>query len=41
MAQEQLSELSVISIENSIARNINLEEVMKTFAEMKVRKVDF
>lgn len=39
MAQERLSGLSVISIENRLARNINFEKV--TFADMKVRKVEF
>lgn len=36
MVQERFSRLSVISIENRIARNINLEEIIKPFAEMKV-----
>jgi hypothetical protein len=41
MGQERLSGLSVISIENRNARNINLEEKIKTFAEMKARRIKF
>lgn len=41
MAEERLSGLSIISIENRRARNLNLEEVINKFAQMKARKVNF
>jgi hypothetical protein len=41
MGQEGRSGLSIISIENRTARNINLEEIIKTLSEMKARKGGF
>jgi hypothetical protein len=41
MAEERLSGLANISIENSRARQLNLEDVIDKFAQMKARKVNF
>jgi hypothetical protein len=41
MGQERLRGLSTISNKNRTARNINLEAIIKHFAEMKARKVEF
>lgn len=39
MAQERLSDLSIISIENEIAQTLDYDEVNTTFAQQKARKV--
>lgn len=41
MAEERLSGLANISIENRRARQLNLEDVIDKFAQMKARKVNF
>jgi hypothetical protein len=41
IAEERLSGLVNISIENGRARQLNLEEVIDKFAQMKARKVNF
>lgn len=39
IGQERLSNLSIISIEYNIVKNINYDDVINEFAEMKARKV--
>jgi len=39
IGQERLSNLSIISIEYNIVKNINYDDVIDEFAEMKARKV--
>ena len=41
VAQERLHELALPSIDQDIARQLNLTEVIDQFAEMKARKKDF
>jgi hypothetical protein len=41
MGQKQLSGLLVMSIENKTAKDVNLEETIKSFSEIKARKVEF
>ncbi|XP_065650237.1 uncharacterized protein LOC136078394 [Hydra vulgaris] len=41
MQQERLAGLATLSSENDIARNINLTELVSTFAKTKARKVKF
>lgn len=41
MSQERLDGLAMLSIESDIAEELDLEEVVKTFAEIKARKVSF
>jgi len=38
MSQERLSSLSVLSIENGFAKDIDFEEVINSFASVKARK---
>ena len=38
MTQERLSDLSLLSIENERARNLDLNEVIKVFASNKARR---
>ena len=38
MVQDRLSGLSILSIENNRARNLNLSEIVKQFAEKKVNR---
>ncbi|KAL4718917.1 hypothetical protein ACJJTC_013499 [Scirpophaga incertulas] len=37
----RLSNLAILSIENSMARNLNFDDVINTFAEQKVRRKEF
>ena len=39
MNQDRLCSLSIISIESDIAKNINLTDMIKKFAENKARRV--
>ncbi|EZA54577.1 Zinc finger MYM-type protein, partial [Ooceraea biroi] len=39
MGQERLSSLSILSIEHNIVKDINYDDVIDEFAEMKARKV--
>lgn len=39
MGQERLSNLSILSIENEVAGEINFEDVIDEFAAIKSRKV--
>ncbi|XP_054714780.1 zinc finger MYM-type protein 1-like [Uloborus diversus] len=41
MSQSRLSSLAMISIENSVAKNINFDDIIKQFAEAKARKKRF
>lgn len=41
MGQERLSSLSVLSIENETARNLDICQLIKAFAEAKARKKHF
>lgn len=41
MGQERLRNLAILSIENSMARNLNFDVVIDTFAEQKARKKEF
>jgi len=41
MSEERLSGLSIISIENKRAQQLNLDEVIDKFAQVKARKVNF
>lgn len=41
MSQERLSSLAIISIENDVARTLNIENIVTTFAESKARKKSF
>jgi hypothetical protein len=41
IAQDRLSGLAYIFIENGRARQLNLKEVIDKFAQMKARKVNF
>jgi len=39
--QSRLNNLSILSIENKIARQINYEDIINDFAAKKARKVNF
>lgn len=41
MSQERLNGLAMISIEQRVRRSLNMEDIIKSFAEAKVRKVQF
>lgn len=41
MRQDRLCNLAILSIENSMARSLNFDDVIDTFAEQKARKKDF
>ena len=41
MGQERLRNLAILSIEQSMARNLNFDVVINTFAEQKSRKKEF
>ena len=41
MGQERLNNLAILSIENSMARNLNFDDVINTFAEQKTRRKEF
>ena len=41
MGQERLRNLAILSIEHAKARNLNLDDVINTFAEQKARKKAF
>jgi hypothetical protein len=41
MSQERLSSLDTLSVENAITQNLDFSELVKTFADKKVRKVNF
>lgn len=41
MGQDRLSNLAILSIENSMARNLNFDDIITTFAEQKVRRKEF
>lgn len=40
-SQDRLNSLALISIENKICENLSLEQLIKQFAEIKARKVNF
>ena len=39
--QQRLSDLAILVIENSTAQGIDTEKIIKAFANVKARKVDF
>jgi hypothetical protein len=41
MLQERLVRISTLSTEHEIAQNIDLKELVSTFAKLKVRKIKF
>ncbi|XP_026483030.1 zinc finger MYM-type protein 1-like [Ctenocephalides felis] len=41
MGQHRLSNLAILSIENTMARSLNFDDVIDTFAEQKARRKDF
>jgi hypothetical protein len=41
VSQENSSSLAALSSENTIAQNLDFSKLVKTFAHMKVRKVNF
>ena len=41
MSQRQLPSLAIISIENDVARTLNIENIVTTFAETKAKKKSF
>lgn len=41
MGQDRLRNLAILSIENSMARSLNFDDVIDTFAEQKARKKEF
>ena len=41
MEQKRLRNLAILSIEHSMTQNLNLYVFIKTFAEQKVRKMEF
>ena len=38
MIQERLNDLAILSIENELARQVNFDELIDTFASRKARK---
>lgn len=41
MGQDRLRNLAILSIENSMARSLNFDDVIDTFAEQKARRKEF
>ena len=41
MTGDRLNNLAIISIENDVVRDLNLETVIERFADMKARKKSF
>ena len=41
MKQERLNYLSLMSIESELLKKVEFEDVLRTFVEMKSRKVNF
>ena len=41
MVQERLSDLAIISIERDLCENIDYNDIIEKFAEIKARKINF
>jgi hypothetical protein len=41
MGQERLSNLALLSIESELCENLYFGDLIKSFAELKARKIDF
>lgn len=41
MGQDRLRNLAILSIENSMPRSLNFDDLIDTFAEQKARKKEF
>ena len=41
MGQDRLRNLAILSIENSMTRSLNFDDVIETFAEQKARRKEF
>jgi hypothetical protein len=40
MTQERLSSLAVLSIKNSVVQNLDFDDIISSFAEIKARKIN-
>jgi hypothetical protein len=40
MTQERLSSLAIISIENSVVQNLDFDDIISSFAEIKGMKIN-
>jgi hypothetical protein len=40
MTQEKLSSLAILSVENSVAQNLDFDDIISSFAEIKARKIN-